>query len=561
MKKKNLIILLIIPFIISLLGIVTINVSINTFYGDITGIQWEYDEVEAFELKDTKYLLKATPLNASNAPLDSGNGLIWSCENKDVTIEEPIAEIYYEKNNYYLQPNTEGEVIVTCSNLKGNIYRKMTAVIYTDGVVIITPEISGSQSNIDNNIYYGQYNLENGKKVNATFNVNVKCIPAEIIDSLTVKEKSSNIEVNAKSGLVTIMNPGDASFTLTAAGNSSTYNFKVVEDGVNVFTYEDLLNCTNKSENGEIVVLRKSFETYKTYNSTTENNIELFGNVAKDGKFDFTNDVYSFATTYNSEYIKQWNEFAKNSSNLYSPVSLDLYAGLRVQKDFYGNGYTINMHNLTYPSMVTQVDNNGTIIEIPTLSLTDLYRGPKPFYTLGDPNGLPLVTAFGQDNVGMYIDGDNITVNDVNIKNCELAGSMSFLDTVGTVMDVHGDNITVKNSRLSNGKNVLRTFSTKNFVLDNSLLSNARNFLLEVGSDEYISYDETSKFDFISSTDGSVINATLGEYLGEKDSAGDVDLTNYSTGTYSVEVKVEGNDSRLQYIVTKNVNVVLSKAN
>ncbi len=40
-----------------------------------------------------------------------------------------------------------------------------------------------------------------------------------------------------------------------------------------------------------------------------------------------------------------------------------------------------------------------------------------------------------------------------------------------------------------------------------------------------------------------------------------VDLTNYSTGTYSVEVKVEGNDSRLQYIVTKNVNVVLSKAN
>lgn len=39
-----------------------------------------------------------------------------------------------------------------------------------------------------------------------------------------------------------------------------------------------------------------------------------------------------------------------------------------------------------------------------------------------------------------------------------------------------------------------------------------------------------------------------------------VDLTNFSTGTYSVEVKVEGNDSRLQYIVTKNVNVVLSKA-
>lgn len=50
----------------------------------------------------------------------------------------------------------------------------------------------------------------------------------------------------------------------------------------------------------------------------------------------------------------------------------------------------------------------------------------------------------------------------------------------------------------------------------------------------------------------------------EKDQSGIyayVDLTNFNTGTYSVEVKVEGNDSRLQYIVTKNVNVVLSKVN
>ncbi|MDE5888470.1 MAG: hypothetical protein K2H20_00450, partial [Bacilli bacterium] len=38
-----------------------------------------------------------------------------------------------------------------------------------------------------------------------------------------------------------------------------------------------------------------------------------------------------------------------------------------------------------------------------------------------------------------------------------------------------------------------------------------------------------------------------------------VDLTGMSTGQYSVPVKVVGNDSRLQYIVTKNVNVVLTK--
>ena len=50
----------------------------------------------------------------------------------------------------------------------------------------------------------------------------------------------------------------------------------------------------------------------------------------------------------------------------------------------------------------------------------------------------------------------------------------------------------------------------------------------------------------------------------EEDSSGIeayVDLTGYTAGTSSVPVKVEGKDPRLQYIVTKNVNVVLSNQN
>lgn len=38
-----------------------------------------------------------------------------------------------------------------------------------------------------------------------------------------------------------------------------------------------------------------------------------------------------------------------------------------------------------------------------------------------------------------------------------------------------------------------------------------------------------------------------------------VDLTGLSAGTYSLPVKIEGADSRLQYIVTKKVNIVLTK--
>ncbi len=39
-----------------------------------------------------------------------------------------------------------------------------------------------------------------------------------------------------------------------------------------------------------------------------------------------------------------------------------------------------------------------------------------------------------------------------------------------------------------------------------------------------------------------------------------VDLTALSPGTYAVPVKVEGDDSRLQYVVTKNVSIVISKS-
>lgn len=506
------------------------NITINTFYGDITSIEWKYNDVEAFEIgENKKYKLEATPYNASNAPLDSGNALIWRCDNTDPLIEDKIADIEKIDEDYYLKPLKTGEVTITCSNFKGNIFRKMNAVIYKDGVVIITPEISSSQNNIDPNIYYGEYDLVNNKKQNATFNFNVRCVPNELSNSLLLSSHSENIIVNLNNKKVTINGTGDAYFSISASGiDPSTYKFKIVDEGVNVYSYNDLLNCTNKSENGEIVVLRKSFESeLYLFGNNDKNNIVSFGNKKSDGSFDFSNDVYSFETTFNQEYIKGWNNFAKEKKD-YSEITNKLVAGLRVQKDFYGNGYTINMHNLTYPTDVQM--QNG--IEIPFLNEKDLFRGPLPFYTLGDPNGLPLVTAYGQDNVGMYIDGDNITVNDVNIKNAEIKGSLSFLDTVGTVVDVHGSNNTIKNSRLSNGKNVLRCYSTPNFTLENSLLSNSRNFLLEVGSNEFMSYEEAKKYDFIG-FDGTSSNMNINEYLNTPNSNGDIDLMNYMLGMFS----------------------------
>lgn len=52
MTKKNLIILLLIPFLIALLGVVTINTTFHFIDNDIIAIQWDYDDTEAFQLTE-----------------------------------------------------------------------------------------------------------------------------------------------------------------------------------------------------------------------------------------------------------------------------------------------------------------------------------------------------------------------------------------------------------------------------------------------------------------------------------------------------------------------------
>ena len=243
MKKKNLIILLIMPFIIALLGLMTANVTFKTFYQDITYIEWDYDDVEAFKL-DINHQLKARAYMSSDAPVDDGNTLIWSVENKNKEELIPHAEINVINNKSYLMPQSEGEVIITCSNLKGNVFKKMTGIIYTDGVITIQPTITSSQNNIDEKIYYGEYDLKDSNKVNASFELKLKCIPNTLIDNLSITT-SDNIryEVNNNLVTVTVMNNitnYDAYVYVNASGLKAQYDFKIVDEGINVYTYSML---------------------------------------------------------------------------------------------------------------------------------------------------------------------------------------------------------------------------------------------------------------------------------------------------------------------------------
>lgn len=542
MKKKNLIILLLIPFVITLVGVITINTTFNFIENDMIGIDWSYDEIEGIKLEDKLHKLVASPIYEQGYPPLKEEALVWSVYDSDNHEENKYAKIVNENDNWYLQPLQIGEVKVTCSNKKGNIFKTMTVIIFKEGAIVVQSKIKASQNNIDPNIYYGEYDFDNNlNKQKATFEFEVKTIgDLQINDLQYVNNTPDIIEIDEVKKVVKIKTSGDASFTVKTNNDEMvkpmTYSFKVVKDGVNVYDYNQLLACTNKSTNGEIVVLRKSFESVNNLNNTTDNNVVCFGNYTDGKKIDFTSDVYSFETTYNQDYIKAWNEFV-NSNPSYKKISNRVLAGIRVQKDFYGNGYTINLHNLTFPSSTMDVvDSNGNKTTIPALSKDDLYRGPLPFYSLGEHDNMPLIEAFGQDNVGIYVDGSDILVNDVNLKNCDFGNLMSNLDYVGTVLETNGNNITIKNSRLSNGKQVVRSFSSTNVSIVNSMLSNARNFLLTIGSNDYIKADLLKEYEF-TLLNGEKITSTINNYL-MKSNAGDDTLNAFVIGSFTDKEKM-----------------------
>lgn len=553
MKKKNLIILLMIPFIIALLGIVTINTTFNLIENDILGIDWNYSDMEGFKMSNGRYQLEATPIIQSKYPASLGNNLVWSVENKNEE-EETHAEIIHEGNIFYLKTISIGEVIITCSNEKGNIFRQMTGVIYDNGVILVNAKALSSQNNIDNKLYYGEYNLVDNKKEKATIEYDIQTVPASLAEQVKIKDITDNIEFNLEEGIVSIISGGDSHITLGVdnemIAKDVTISFGVVEDGVNVYNYDELLYCTNESVNGEAIVLRKSFESLENAyvmnggNVVLKNgepvkksdSIELFGHYnVKTKKYSFEDEIYSFETTFNQDYITEWNKFADRNFK-YDRIENYINVGLRVQKSIYGNGFTINLHNLTYPYGEMEVkDDNGNIQYVPNLTNDNLFRGPRPFYTLGDPNKLPLVTAYGQDNIGVYLDGDDIVMNDVYIKNCDYGNNLTNLDTVGTVVEVNGDNVTISNSRLANGKHVLRSYSSMNLTLKNSMFSDARNFLVEFGTNELIRPDDNKKSTYITSAGGQVEDTIVNYFKNgyENSAYADMIVNEYLGGGFS----------------------------
>lgn len=545
--KKNLIVILLFPFLIAILGVVTITRTYNLVDADIVAIEWDYGDVEGFKLVENgTYALHARGVNQRGQQA-ANNTLIWEVHNKDLT-DVPYAEIVYSRDTPMLKTLSVGEVTITCHNENGNIFKSMTGVIYEKGAVLISTAIKASGNNIDSNIYYGDIDLVNGTEQAASFDLNIKTLPDGMLEHLQVYEKTDNFEFDIDNQKISIIKGiGDSLASLKLGFDDSelgtidaTFQFNIVGDGINIYTYDDLVYVSNNSKIG---VLRKSFESVDNAFATNEkdeikiangmpvakdNNITCFGyfdNATKEVKFT-KQDLYHFKTTYNSEFIDYWNSHSANG------IDDQIYVGLRIRNDFYGNGYTINFHDLTYPSGGTELElEDGSTLFVPSLAKDDIFRGPLPFYTLGDHNNMPLVEALGQDNIGLYLDGDGITLNDVYVKNCDYGSFYDVLNTVGTVVEVNGDNVTIKNCRLSNGKNVVRSFSNMNLKVENCLLSYAKCFLIYTGCNEYKKNNAQQSHPFMNDS-GQEMRSTLQDYLAY-DGYGDKVLSNYIMGNFT----------------------------
>ena len=235
---------------------------------------------------------------------------------------------------------------------------------------------------------------------------------------------------------------------------------RIVKGGVNVSTYKELIAAT---EAGKVVVLQNSIK-------------DDFGYI--DGNIKY----YEVPTTYD------WT-FYKNNGYTEAPKIKVL---VQFKNDVYGNGFTINAHNIAYG-----LDGADK------LKPDALFRGPLNFVGLTD-NDSSAVSVKGQDNV-VFAVYENVTINDIELRGCDLKANSNNsydlinLDSTGTTVEVFGDNVNINYSRITNGRTTLRIFgdindSSKviNVNINNSIISGAREFLIRMGSNEFVDgyYDE-----------------------------------------------------------------------
>ena len=512
--KKTLPVLLLAPFAVAILTFVSITPIRNLIAVDIDGISWDYLDSEGFKVGES-YELEATPIYDENFTLADGNDLVWT------SADEEVAAIKRSGDAFYLDAIQEGSCRITCSNEKGSVSRNFLATVYEDGAItIVDAGTPASGDSFEDVRTYGQYDYsyEGGTatKVQAAITLSFGIYSDYDDDEVVLKEASSNLSY--ADSTLTVKAPG-ASYATFALQKmpfvTATYSFDVLEGAVNVKSYDDLMQATNLSEEGERICLQRNLLSLKsTYKSNGDGGYVdeyLNANTRLFGRYDFGRgttsfDIYAFDTTYPHDYLDDY--FAHNPPTPGQEDYLKVRTGIHVQKDFIGNGFAISCQELCYTYHGGYLGNGRWSPSSDGSNVSDYFEGPLPFVFLG-PYDLQVITAYGQDNSAMYVEGNDIEISDLKLMAVDNVDDLNLLEYVGSTMDVLGANVTVSDTYLRNGRTALRVYSSPNFLLDNCYLNSAREFLLKVGSNEVSRPDPSTRVD--ASYGGALAHGTLEE--------------------------------------------------
>lgn len=180
--------------------------------------------------------------------------------------------------------------------------------------------------------------------------------------------------------------------------------------------------------------------------------------------------------------------------------------------DVFGNGHTMSAEYIT--NMYDSTDN---------LYDFALFRGPLDFVSTS-MDGIKVAAVKGQDNISFLVRKDGVKVDNITLKGCDDSTlyengefNLSILNNIGTTLEIMSD-ATLTNSRVSNGRTVVRAFGRDNVAYDSAVnvakekinvkidgcvLSNAREFILKVGTNRYVGGTESNPSPFLKDKNGN----------------------------------------------------------
>ncbi len=330
---------------------------------------------------------------------------------------------------------------------------------------------------ISNQLAIGGYKLANEEYVTNNYKFE---LASDVQGNLLWETSDSNIATISQEGELAVVGDGLVTVTVTDKDSillnrpvSASITVRCVSEGVNVSTYKELMKA---SLDKKAIVLSNSIDLGEKLIQINEDGSTTLLKSREECARILNSEVFEMPTTY------EWNYY-KYAENATTPPTIKYC--IRFDNNLYGNGYTLNANNIT-----NIVDGTGSLYDFA------VFRGALDFVKVKSASGTDTSSVKGQDNIAFVI-GENVMIDNVELVGANLRGDreadLNQLNFVGTTVEVVGDNVEINNSRIRNGKTVLRVYGDENdsmkkinVTLNSCILSYAREFIVKLGTNAVI---------------------------------------------------------------------------